>query len=43
MTKRTIDSFFRPAAPAALAASVPVPQSTESGDDDAEHCVAKKA
>ena len=43
MTKRMIHSFFRPAAPAALAASVPVPQSKESGDDDAEHCVAKKA
>ena len=22
---------------------MPVPQSTESGDDEAEHCVAKKA
>ena len=42
MSKRTIDSFFRPAA---LAASVPapVPQSTESEDDDAEQCVAKKS
>ncbi|CAL8397677.1 unnamed protein product [Boreogadus saida] len=40
MSKRTIDLFFRPAALAA--SSVPVPQSTESEDDDSEDRVAKK-
>ncbi|CAL8349584.1 unnamed protein product [Boreogadus saida] len=40
MSKRTIDSFYRPAAIAA--SSVPVPQSTESEDDDSEDHVANK-